>query len=329
MWTVKKSTCSKRDAMTIEGKIVKQISNLYEVLLKDNTIVSARAMGKLRHVKVDSDSPFYKSVSSKTKKEVMHIQVSPKVGDHVLLKASDDLYFMEAILPRKNDLFRPDIANIDQVLLVFSATQPDFNTKLLDKFISILSLYHVDIYIILTKTDLLTDDAKKPIVDILKYYHANGYPYMDINMKSMSDILKIDAIMKDKVTVVSGQTGVGKSTLLNHMMPELNLSTQEISFALGRGRHTTRHTELYPYKDGLIADTPGFSKLSFEGIDKSLLKDTFIEFKNYPCKFLTCDHLHEPGCGVKEAVEKGFILKTRYEHYVSFYQEIKEIKIKY
>jgi ribosome biogenesis GTPase len=315
--------------MSLKGKIVKQISNQYDVLLEDGNIITARAKGKLRHMKLDQDSPFYKSVSSRSKKETIHMQINPKVGDHVLLYKDQEIYVMDEILPRKNDLFRPDIANIDQVLLVFSATMPDFNVKLLNKFLTILSFYHVDIYIILTKTDLLNEEEKKPIIDILNYYDSIGYPHIEINMVDLSEVSKIDNLMANKVTVVSGQTGVGKSTLLNHLMPQLNIETQEISLALGRGKHTTRHTELYPYKDGLIADTPGFSKLSFELFKKETLKEGFIEFHAYPCKFSSCDHIKEPFCGVKEAVESGLILKSRYDDYLSFYQEIEEIKIKY
>jgi ribosome biogenesis GTPase / thiamine phosphate phosphatase len=315
--------------MILKGKIVKQISNQYDVLLEDGNIITARAKGKLRHMKLDQDSPFYKSVSSRSKKETVHMQINPKVGDHVVLYKDQEIYVMDEILPRKNDLFRPDIANIDQVLLVFSATMPDFNVKLLNKFLTILSFYHVDIYIILTKTDLLTMDEKKPIKEILNYYDSIGYPHIEINVKDLSDVSKIDDLMDSKVTVVSGQTGVGKSTLLNHLMPHLNIQTQEISLALGRGKHTTRHTELYPYKGGLIADTPGFSKLSFELIKKETLKEGFTEFSQYPCKFSSCDHIKEPFCGVKEAVTQGQILESRYQDYLSFYQEIEEIKIKY
>lgn len=315
--------------MILKGKIVKQISNHYDVLLEDGEVITARAKGKLRHMKLDQDSPFYKSVSSRSKKETVHMQINPKVGDHVVLYKDQEIYVMDEILPRKNDLFRPDIANIDQVLLVFSATMPDFNVKLLNKFLTILSFYHVDIYIILTKTDLLTMDEKKPIKEILNYYDLIGYPHIEINVKDLSDVSKIDDLMDSKVTVVSGQTGVGKSTLLNHLMPHLNIQTQEISLALGRGKHTTRHTELYPYKGGLIADTPGFSKLSFELIKKETLKEGFNEFSQYTCKFSSCDHIKEPFCGVKEAVKQGLILQSRYEDYLSFYQEIEEIKIKY
>jgi ribosome biogenesis GTPase len=315
--------------MILTGKIVKQISNHYDVLLCSGEVVTCRAKGKLRHMKVDQHSTFYKSVSQRSKKEIMHIQISPKVGDHVEVIKDDVVYVIDAIMPRKNDLFRPDMANIDQVLLVFSSTMPDFNVKLLNKFITILHEYQVDIYIILTKTDLLRPSEVKPIHEILSYYEKIGYPYIEVNMKSLVGLPKIDHLMQDKVTVVAGQTGVGKSTLLNHLMPHLKLQTQEISLALGRGKHTTRHTELYPYQGGLIADTPGFSKLSFEAIKKDQLKHTFVEFKDYSCKFNTCEHLKEPSCGVKKAVEEGHILPSRYEDYVSFYREIDDIKIKY
>ena len=311
------------------GIIIKQISNLYTVLTDDGDILEVRAKGKLRYMQVDGKSPFYKTVSSKTKKDIKRMQIEPKVGDRVDLNMQDDTILIDDIHSRKNDLFRPDVSNVDHMLLVFSGTRPDFNETLLDKFLVLLEMYGIMTHIVLTKTDLmektLLDDVKKT----LSYYESIGYPYVAVNLKSEEGLDAIKALLKNKITVVAGQTGVGKSTLLNRLIPNLSLETQDISEALGRGKHTTRHTELFSLAGGLIADTPGFSKLSFEQMVETDLKQYFKEFASYDCKFSSCLHIHEPSCGVKEAVLNGDILKSRYDSYVSFYETIKGQKKTY
>lgn len=311
------------------GIIIKQISNLYTVKTEDEAIIEVRAKGKLRYMEVDGKSTFYKTVSSKTKKDLKRMQIEPKVGDKVVLNMKDDTILIDDILPRKNDLYRPDVSNVDQLLLVFSGVRPDFNVPLLDKFLVILEMHHVKTKIILTKTDLMDQKEIKRVTDILDYYEKIGYPYVSVNLKDESGLETIKTLLKDKVTVVSGQTGVGKSTLLNRLIPHLSLETQEISDALGRGKHTTRHTELFELAGGFIADTPGFSKLSFEHISELDLKDYFVEFSSDSCKFSSCLHIHEPHCQVKEAVLNGEILSSRYESYLSFYESIKGQKKTY
>ena len=313
------------------GQIIKQISNQYTILTEDQKRIDAIARGKLRHMEVDGKSSFYQSISSKTKKETQHQQLSPKVGDIVTYSFVSDHYLIEEIHPRKTDLYRPDIANVDQLFLVFSAIEPEFSYVLLDKFLTVLHTYDLEIQIVLTKTDLIDQKMKDVFKKQLDYYQNIGYPYLTLNAKTLEDKNKLLTLLKDHVSVISGQTGVGKSTLLNGLIPDLNLATQEISKALGRGKHTTRHTELYPLNGGLIADTPGFSKLSFEQLPLETLPACFKEFSFYSesCKFQTCSHIHEPQCAVKKAVENGQILATRYENYVSFYEEIKTTKKKY
>ena len=160
----------------------------------------------------------------------------------------------------------------------------------------------------------------------MNYYKKIGYDVFYVNNIEKDGLESLKGLFKNKVTAIAGQTGVGKSTLLNSLKPELNLKTQEISKALGRGKHTTRHSELFFYEGGLIADTPGFSKLSFSQMRETDLKDYFIEFDLYKdgCRFKnSCNHINEPGCNVKDNEE---ILKTRVKNYQSFYREIKETK---
>lgn len=311
------------------GTIIKQISNLYTILTDELNVIEARAKGKLRYMQVDGNSPFYKSVSSKTKKDLKRMQIEPKVGDRVKLNTSDDTVLIDEILPRKNDLYRPDISNVDHMLLVFSGTRPAFNATLLDKFLVLSEMYGIATSIVLTKTDLMDELDIKEVHDILTYYDHIGYPSVNVNPKTKEGLDHIKRLLKDNITVVAGQTGVGKSTLLNRLIPTLSLKTQDISMALGRGKHTTRHTELFSLEGGLIADTPGFSKLSFENIQDTELRHYFKEFNEYSCKFNSCLHIHEPSCGVKKAVEDGHLLESRYQNYVSFYQQIREQKKTY
>lgn len=313
------------------GQIIKQISNQYTILTHDNKLIEAIARGKLRYIEVDGQSSFYQSVSSKTKKEMKHQQISPKVGDIVTYTFVSDHYVIQDIQPRKTDLYRPDIANVDQLFLVFSATSPEFSFVLLDKFLTVLSSYELNIVIILTKTDKVNDKDIQALTSRLDYYKHMGYEYLRLNAKTLEDKDVLLKMLTNHVSVIAGQTGVGKSTLLNGLIPNLNLATQEISKALGRGKHTTRHTELYPLNGGLIADTPGFSKLSFEQFDIEALNVAFKDFNQYKpsCKFQSCAHIHEPSCGVKEALDKGLIMQSRYDNYVSFYNEIKSVKRKY
>ncbi len=316
-----------------KGFIKKLIANHYTVIdldTKDEVICQAR--GKFRHVKVDEDSKYNVQITKRTKKETKFIQMSPKVGDHVYYDDREDQVLITEILPRKNELERPDVANVDQVLLVFSAINPDFSFHLLDQFLIILNQENLAPVIIISKIDLIEEDKLTALKEDLKYYEGIGYEIYYVNSKQRVGIDVLGHIFKDKITVLAGQTGVGKSTLLNALMPELGLKTQEISKALGRGKHTTRHTELYLYNEGYIVDTPGFSKIEFKIFYADEVKDFYPDFIKYSqtCKFKNkCNHIHEPGCAVKEAVLKGVILPSRYENYKTFYENIKDQKDKY
>ena len=271
------------------GKIIKLISNDYTVkTLNDKYVCKAR--GKFRNM-----------------------GLSPLVGDEVKFD-SENKYILE-VLPRKNELYRPAIANVDIAIIITSLKRPNFSSNLLDKFLVICEYNRIKPVIVFTKYDLLNENEVNLIKPIIAYYKKIGYEVYINN-----DIEAIKKIFKDKVCVFTGQSGTGKSTLLNKIDNNLNLKTGEISLALNRGKHTTRHTELIELCDGLVADTPGFSALEFTGMSKSDIRDNFIEFNYYrdECQFRDCFHIYEKKCKVKEKVEDGTILKSRYDNYINF-----------
>ena len=257
---------------------------------------------------------------------------SPLVGDIVdfTKEGESDGYVMK-IHPRKNELVRPPIANIDQAILVFSVKEPAFNTILLDRFLVVLESFQIKPIICLTKMDLLTDEERVAIQPYIKDYENIGYEVITTYKDDDTLLERIQPMLEGKMTVLAGQSGVGKSTLLNTLIPALNLKTGIISQSLGRGKHTTRHVELIEVCGGLLADTPGFSSFDFDTIEKEELTACFPEFLRISegCKFRGCLHIKEPKCAVKSALETGEIKNYRYEHYEQFLQEIIDRKPRY
>ena len=271
-----------------KGKIIRIISNLYSVLVND-TIIEARARGKFRKD-----------------------EISPMVGDEVIIDI-EKKYIIE-ILPRKNYLTRPNISNIDLVICVTSTKEPDLSLNLLDKQLAFLALHNIPSMICFTKYDLVNDSEKQEINNLKEYYQSIG-----ITVVINSEITKIKEILKGKEVGLLGQSGAGKSSLVNKL-GNYDIKTQKISKALGRGIHTTRHVEIYKVSDFYLIDTPGFSALDLNFTTKDNLKNGFIEFQNYECRFKDCKHYKEIDCGIKEEVGKS-ILPSRYENYINFLEK--------
>lgn len=296
-----------------EGKIIKALSGFYYVLDESedsDKVIQCRGRGIFRKNKI-----------------------TPLVGDYVVYQAENDKegYLME-IKERTNELIRPPICNVDQAVLVFSAVQPSFSTALLDRFLVLVEANDIQPIICITKMDLIEDqDTEDTIQAYAEDYRNIGYDVYLTSSKDQDSLVDIIPHFQDKTTVFAGQSGVGKSSLLNAISPELGLRTNEISEHLGRGKHTTRHVELIHTSGGLVADTPGFSSLEFTDIEEEELGYTFpdIREKSSSCKFRGCLHLKEPKCAVKQAVEDGELKQYRYDHYVEFMTEIKDRKPRY
>ena len=269
-----------------EGKIVKINKDLYTVLC-DERVLSCYVRGKLKEDKLT-------------------------VGDNVLVDVNS--LTIEKQLPRKNTLIRPLVSNIDVLFIVVSTEVPAFSEYLLDKMLS-LSIYNkIEPIIIVTKLDKISRKERKRIIKVLSYYKKYFKVYKNTSIR------KIVKEIKGKTVALCGQTGAGKSTLLNKIDKNLKLNTDEVSYSLGRGKHTTRLVELMKVKGGFIADTPGFSSLDLN-IERNELKHTFPDF-NYVCKYKSCNHVSEDGCEVIKAVKNGKILKSRYENYLKLLKEI-------
>lgn len=271
----------------MKGQIIKILSNLYFVN-NGNQVYECHSRGKFRNDKI-----------------------TPVVGDYVIFD-SENNYILE-ILPRKNYLIRPLVSNIDQGIIVTSVKHPDFSSNLLDKLITVMEHHSIKPILCFSKWDLLSEEETIAMENICAYYQKIGY----LVVKN-TELDKIKELLKDKTTVFTGQTGAGKSTLMNHLDSSLHLETGEISEALGRGKHTTRHVELIEMYGGKVLDTPGFSSIDFSDLTKEEIRDTFIEFDNYLCPFRDCMHINEKECEVKRNVENGNILASRYENYQKF-----------
>ncbi|MDP5273370.1 ribosome small subunit-dependent GTPase A [Chengkuizengella axinellae] len=301
----------------VEGRIIKALSGYYYVKphQKGQPTIQCRARGIFR------------------KRET-----SPLVGDFVMVELSENGEgTVHEILPRTSELIRPPIANVNLAVLVFSLVEPDLNLQLLDKFLVHVEKAGLDAMICFSKYDLFKNskDASKQaeaINELVQYYESIDYPVLLTSKRTNEGHDELLAHMANKTSVFSGQSGVGKSSLLNAIIPGLTLETNQISSKLGRGKHTTRHVELLELSNGgIVADTPGFSQLDFTNIEQEDLGYYFSEFRAYipDCKFRGCLHRKEPKCKVIEAKNQGNILESRYEHYLFFLDEISQMKRRY
>ena len=282
------------------GTIIKNISSFYYVDVENKTYV-CKVRGKLKNKKL-----------------------IPFVGDKVDIEITDDYKnegVIEKIRDRKNFLIRPNISNIDAVVLFFSVKEPDADFYLTDRFIIQAEYCNLDIILCFSKIDLSEEIAEK----MTSVYRGVGYPVYEMSIYDEEKIHDLKEVLKNKTTVISGPSGAGKSSFIKKLRPDLDIKTDEISQKIGRGKNTTRHTELVKIdKNTWIADTPGFYSLNTD-IKAEELKNYFIEFNEYTpdCKFIKdCVHINEPDCEVKKAVENGFISRERYLNYLSLYNEL-------
>lgn len=258
--------------------------------------------------------------------------IKPLVGDFVEFEAKNEREgYILKIFPRKNEINRPPVANVEQAFLVFSAKEPKFSPLLLNRFLVHIEAHQVEPVIVINKIDLLSETELEEIKQYGNDYETIGYKVVMTSTKTKEGLQKVLELLPNKITMIAGQSGVGKSSLLNAICPEANFATSEISTHLGRGKHTTRHVELISVNGGLVADTPGFSALEFAGIECEQLSHYFPEMavRMNECKFRGCMHVNEPKCAVKEAVNSGKIKDYRYEHYLQFIEEIKQSKRRY
>lgn len=291
-----------------EGQIVKALSGFYYVQeVHTNQVWACRGRGVFKNR-----------------------GITPLVGDYVTFQPSTHGQgTVTDIKNRRNELIRPPIANVDQALLVFSVDEPEFSSILLDKFLVHIEKANITPVICLTKLDLsVTPIEEYPEIEV--YQHL-GYPMFMTSSVSKQGLAEIEKFLIGKITVFAGQSGVGKSTLLNAIDPTLEIKTAEISNRLGRGRHTTRHVELIHLPmGGWVADTPGFSQLDFVDLEPEELSHLFVEFRRpaEDCKFRECVHQNEPKCAIKKAVECGEIASHRYKHYLQFLEAVQSEKRK-
>lgn len=273
----------------MKGQIVKIISNDYYVE-NNNKEYICKARGKFKNNNTNL-----------------------KVGDYVIFLEEE--LVIEKVLPRKNELDRPVVSNIDEAFIVTSLKKPDFSTNLLDKLITICEINRIKPVICITKKDLLKKNEFKEIKKVLNYYKKINYKVV-----YNTETRKIKKMFKGKTVVFTGQTGAGKSSLINKLDKRLDFETNEISEALGRGKHTTRYVTLVNTLKGKVVDTPGFSAIDLNKYTDEQIKNSFIEFKKYNCPYKGCTHIKEKECSIKKEINKN-ILKSRYDNYVKFIEK--------
>lgn len=290
----------------MQGKIIKGIAGFYYVNVVESGVYECKAKGVFRKEKI-----------------------KPLVGDNVRIEILDEenkTGNIVEIFPRKNELIRPAVANIDQALVVFAVTKPTPHFNLLDRFLVMMERKEIPVVLCFNKKDIATSPE---IAELEAIYEKCGYPIVFTSALEQENIEEIRRLLLKKTTAIAGPSGVGKSSLINLLQNQVQMETGTISRKIERGKHTTRHSELIAVDaDSYIMDTPGFNSLYVNDFEKEELKYYFREFASYEgqCRFQGCDHVHEPGCAVKEALEEGKIHPIRYKNYLEMYTELKEKK---
>lgn len=285
------------------GKIIKGISGFYYVYVEGAGLYECKAKGAFRKQKI-----------------------KPLVGDNVEIAVIDEankLGNVEKILPRKNELIRPAVSNIDMALVIFASAKPDPNFNLLDRFLCMMEYQKVPVTICFNKIDLVDQEKLKEYSGI---YEPAGYNVIFTCTKTKEGLGSIRSLLEGKTTTVAGPSGVGKSSIINCLQSDITMETGTISEKIEKGKHTTRHSEIIPVShDTYIMDTPGFSSMDVPGFEKEDLWTCYPEFVRHEpyCRFIGCSHINEPDCGVKAAVEDGEISPVRYENYKLLYEELK------
>ena len=288
----------------MQGKILKGISGFYYVHIIESGIYECKAKGVFRQQ-----------------------GIKPLVGDLVEIDIIDEIGKkgnIVRVLPRRNALIRPAVANVDMALIVFAAATPDPNFNLLDRFLVLMARQNVPVCICFNKSDLVLEETRQAYASA---YEACGYPVEFISVKQDQGIDRLMEQLRGKTTTIAGPSGAGKSSLINRLQPQVQMETGTVSKKIGRGKQTTRHTQLIHIEgNSYIMDTPGFSSLYLPPMDKEELQQYYTEFAEFEpyCRFQGCSHISEPDCGVKQALAQGQISKLRYGNYVQLYEELKE-----
>lgn len=284
----------------MNGKIIKGIGGFYYIKTEEG-LIECKARGKFRHK-----------------------DIKPMVGDNVTIKIENGKGVIEEIHKRTSELVRPTVANVSLAFIVFAVKNPDINFDLLNKFLVLCEYNNIEVIVCLNKIDLVSEEERE---EIKKRINDIGYEVLFINAKQGIGIERLKEKIEGNVTVFCGPSGAGKSTLINKLADKEHMETGKVSEKLGRGKHTTRHSELIEVADGYIVDTPGFSTLEIKDLmDKNSLKYCFPEFSEYNdnCKYRGCLHYKEPKCALKDAVEEGKVNKYRYDFYIKSLEEIME-----